>query len=294
MPAGRRYPQRRLREGQTVRTAVGTGLRAVGAKVPMKVRYPLLAGTEKIKQDIETSDERRVFNWLRAGRDLCYEFEAHPLVTVRIATYGTGRTVVDRAVRSAQEQTYDKLDILVIGDHCDAETVEAMNEVDDDRVRFINLAERGNYPPLAHHRRKVAGAHPMTVGNYLAEGRWIAPCDDDDELTPDSIAVRLEQCERRRLEMVYGTAENEDEPGAWSSVGKLPLARGDISHGSVMFRSELRFMPYSMTCWKMREPSDWNLWKRMEAIGVRIGFVDHVSYRHYLSQAGRTRQAADG
>ncbi len=260
-------------------------------RIPMRAQYPYLYGTEFLKQQIQIADERRTLSWIRDGEPLCYEDEPNPLVTVRIATYGTGRTVVDRALRSAIEQTYENLDIVVVGDCCAEDTVEAMAEVDDERVRFVNLAERGNYPPLAHHRRKVAGAHPMNVGNLLARGRWIAPCDDDDELTPDAVEVRLEACRQQRLEMVYSKAEDESQPGQWTSVGKEPLARGDVSHGSVMFRSELRFMPYSMTCWKMREPSDWNLWKRMEKIGVRVGFVDHVSYRHHLSQAGRTKLA---
>ena len=169
--------------------------------------------------------------------------------------------------------------------------MDAIAEVDDPRLVFVNLAHRGRYPPIAHHRRKVAGAHPMNVGNVLAKGQWIAPCDDDDELTPDSIEVRLRAAQQRRLEMIYGTAEDESEPGRWSRVGEEPLRRGGVSHGSVLFRSELCFMPYSMTCWKMKEPSDWNLWKRMQRIGVRTGFIDHVAYRHHLSQAGRTRQS---
>lgn len=260
-------------------------------RIPMKVQYPFLFTSEWTHQQIQMIDERRALRWVRDGRDVCYEDEPNPLVTVRVATYGRGRMVVDRAVRSALEQTYENLEVLVIGDHCEDETVQAMAEIDDERVRFINLPMRGVYPRIAHHRRKVAGAHPMNVGNTLARGQWIAPCDDDDELTPDSVEVRLAACRENQWEMVYSKAENEDYPDQWSSVGKEPLAEGDVSHGSVMFRSELRFMPYSLTCWKMKEPSDWNLWKRMQRIGVRTGFIDHVSYRHHLSEASRTRLA---
>ncbi len=264
----------------------------LATRAPMKIKAPILAASERVKQEIQISDERRTLSWIRAGRDVCYDAEPEPLVTIRIATYGTGRTVVDRAVRSALEQTYQHLDIVVVGDCCAEDTVQAMGEVLDPRVRFVNLAERGNYPPIAHLRRKVAGAHPMNVGNQLAKGRWIAPCDDDDELTPDHVEVLLSAAHERRLEMIYSKAEDETEPGVWTSVGKQPLARGDVAHGSVMFRSELRFMPYSLTCWKRKEPSDWNLWHRMERIGVRTGFLDHVTYRHYLSEAGRTQVAA--
>ena len=260
-------------------------------RVPMRLSYPFLAGSEWMHQQVQTVDERRMLTWVRAGRDLCYdETEPEPLVTVRIATYGTGRLVVDRAIRSALQQTYRNLEVLVIGDNCGQDTVEAVAEVDDHRVRFLNLPARGLYPETAHLRRKVAGAHPMTVGNMLASGAWIAPCDDDDELTPDHVEVLLGDARRRRLEMVYSRAEDQQD-GRWVTIGSGRLARGEVGHGSVMFRSELRFMPYSLTCWKMREPSDWNLWKRMQRIGVRIGYVDHVTYRHYASEADRTRQA---
>ncbi len=40
----------------------------------------------------------------------------------------------------------------------------------------------------------------------------------------------------------------------------------------------------------MREPSDWNLWKRMDRIGVKMGFCDHLTYIHYL---GAVRRAAE-
>ena len=260
-------------------------------RVPMKVQYPYLASTEWLHQQLQILDERRYLAWVRNGRELCYGDETEPLVTIRVATYGTGRTVVERALATALDQTYRNLEILVIGDNCAQDTVDAIAELDDPRIRFVNLPARGLYPPLAHHRRKVAGAHPMTVGNILASGAWIAPCDDDDELTPDHVEVLLEAARSRRLEMVYSKTEDESAPGVWTSVGREPLARGDVGHGSVMFRSELRFMPYSLTCWKMREPSDWNLWKRMLRIGVKTGFVDHVTYRHHLSEAGRTRLA---
>ena len=115
--------------------------------------------------------------------------------------------------------------------------------------------------------------------------------DDDDEFYPDHVEVLLEAARAGRHEMVYSKADDEVEPGKWVETGSEPLRQGEISHPTVLLRSELRFMPYSMTCWKRRQPSDWNLWRRMERIGVRIGFLDRVTCRYYLSQAQRTRQA---
>ena len=234
-------------------------------------------------------DERRTLRQLRAGREVCWVDEETPLVTVRIPTYNTGPLVAERALASAVSQTYENLEILVIGDNTNEETADAVRSVDDERIRFINLPAQGLYPELPHFRRKVAGAFPMTVGNYLARGAWIAPLDDDDEFLEDHVEVLLEAARAGRHEMVYSKAEDEVEPGRWIVTGSEPLARGEISHPTVLLRSELRFMPYSMTSWKRREPSDWNLWHRMQRIGVRIGFLDRVTSRYYLSQANRTK-----
>lgn len=259
------------------------------ARLPMKVRRPFLSAADRIAEELQIVDERRLLQQVRAGREICWDDEPEPLVTVRIATYGTGDLVVRRAIASALAQTYERLEILVVGDNCDADTVEAVNAVRDPRVRFVNLPTRGLYPDIAHLRRKVAGAHPMTMGNILANGAWIAPCDDDDSITPDHVEVLLAALRRGPYEMVYSKAQDEGAPDDWGIVGTGEFEKGKISHGSVMFSSGLSFMPYSMTCWKRREPSDWNLWNRMERIGVRIGYEDAVTYVHHLSNAGRTQ-----
>jgi hypothetical protein len=131
----------------------------------------------------------------------------------------------------------------------------------------------------------------MNVGLALARGSWIAPCDDDDELTPDHVEVLLEHARRHRLEMVYSRARTELMPGEWSEIGSEPLRRGEIAHGSVLFTDGLRFLRHSNTSWQVDEPSDWNLWRRMQKIGVRIGFCDHLTYVHYL---GAVRRASHG
>jgi glycosyltransferase involved in cell wall biosynthesis len=141
------------------------------------------------------------------------------------------------------------------------------------------------------HRWMVAGAVPMNVGLALARGAWIAPCDDDDELSPDHVEVLLGAARARRLEMVYSKARRETAPGAWGVVGSEPLRHGRITHGSVLYSLGLRFMRHGATSWKLNEPSDWNLWKRMRRIGVRIGFLDRVTYTHYLEAYRRVEHA---
>lgn len=248
---------------------------------------------EWVRERLEEREERRLLELARAGRDTCWiDDEDEPLVTIRIATYDRGPLVVERAIASALAQTYERIEILVVGDGCDPGTARAVRSVRDARVRFVNLPSRGPYPSDSIHRWMVAGSVPMNVGLTLARGAWIAPCDDDDELTPDHVEVLLRAARGRRLEMVYSKARRELAPGTWGVVGSEPLRHGRITHGSVLYSLGLRFMRHSTTSWKLNEPSDWNLWKRMGNVGVRIGFVDRVTYTHYLEGYRRVAHGA--
>lgn len=247
---------------------------------------------ERARDRLEMVEERRLLDTVRAGRDVCWTDEgvAEPLVTVRIATYDRPELLAERAIASAIAQTYEHLEILVIGDACDDETERVVRAVGDSRIRFVNLGARGLYPAHVRHRRMVAGSHPMNVGLALAHGSWIAPCDDDDELTPDHVEILLAHARGHRLEMVWSRAKIELWPGDWSEIGPGPVAKGGFAHGSVVYSSGLRFLRHSNTSWKMLEPSDWNLWKRMQRIGVRMGYCDHLTYVHYL---GAVRRASE-
>lgn len=244
---------------------------------------------ERLRERLERSEERRLLALARSGRDVCWTDEREPLVTVRIATYNRRQVVAERAIAAALRQTYERIEVLVVGDRCDGATEAAVRSVSDPRVRFLNLPARGLYPESPRQRWMVAGATPMNVGNVLARGEWIAPCDDDDEFTADHVEVLLRAARARRVEMVYSRARVEVAPGEWREVGSEPLAFGRISHGSVLYAAGLRFMRYSTSCWKLGEPADWNLWKRMRAADVKIGFVDRTTYIHYLETPVRSK-----
>jgi hypothetical protein len=239
---------------------------------------------ELARERLAVTEERRQLAQARCGRDVAWahgDGESQPLVTIRIATYNRGALVAERAIWSALRQTYGNLEVLVVGDACDDATQEAVLAVDDPRVRFVNLPSRGLYPAEPMHRWMVAGAHPMNAALYLARGAWIAPCDDDDALTDDHVERLLEKALADRLEMVWSRAAFRDDKGSWFVTAGPPLRHGQISHGSVLYSSALRFVRHSESCWRIPEPADWNMWRRMRVLGVRIGFLDHLTYLHY-------------
>lgn len=239
---------------------------------------------ERARERLAAIEERRLLTQARGGRDVAWahaDDETAPLVTVRIATYNRGPLVAERAIASALRQTYGNLEVLVVGDACDEATQAAVQAVDDPRVRFVNLPTRGLYPSEPSHRWMVAGAHPMNAALYLARGAWIAPCDDDDAFTDDHVERLLEKALTERLELVWSRAAFRDGEGAWSVTAGPPLRHGQISHGSVLYSSALRFIRHSESCWRIPEPADWNMWRRMRALDVRMGFLDHLTYLHY-------------
>lgn len=203
-----------------------------------------------------------------------------PLVTVRIATYNRGPLVAERAIHSALAQTHPNIEVVVVGDHCDELTERAVRSVRDSRVRFENLSRRGPYPTDPEMRWMVAGTAPMNRALELARGSWIAPLDDDDEFTPDHVEVLLAACRERDLDMAYGIAESETESGEWICVGAWPLQHGAIVHASVLHRAGLP-LRHDIDSWRVDEPGDWNLWRRLRDAGARIGFVERVVCRHY-------------
>lgn len=261
---------------------VGDTARRISRRIsPVSVDSEL----ERVRERIEARSHRDLLRLQRAGRTVCWvDDDTEPLVTIRIATFNRADLLVDRALASARRQSYGRIEILVVGDATDAATDRAMRSVRDPRVRYVNLPRRGLYPPDPADRWLVAGAHPMNVGIALASGSWIAPCDDDDEMTDDHVEVLLREAQRCGYEMIYSKAELEGVDAGWSIVGQAPMRAGGISHGTVLYSMGLRFLTYSTTCWRLPEPFDWNMWRRMQQIGVRIGFLDRVTFRHYETE----------
>src|SRR4051812_11390730 len=176
--------------------------------------------SERLRQRLERGYNARLLEQARGGRDVCWLDDSNdPLVTIRIATYNRGQLVVERAVASALAQSYRNVEVLVIGDACDAATAAALEAVDDPRGRFINLPSRPLYPQEETDRWQVAGFEPMNVAIALAAGSWMAPCDDDDELTGDHVERLLRFAQQKRLEFVWSKTQIAVGDGAWAVLG---------------------------------------------------------------------------
>jgi hypothetical protein len=225
---------------------------------------------------------------LRSSDSYAAAFEnRHPLVSVPIATFNAAELLINRAIASVRAQTYDRWEIVVVGDGCTDDTSARMEQLGDPRIRYLNLPFRTIYPDDPHERWLVSGAAPWNRAVELSRGQWIAPLDDDDELLPNHMETLLELALERRAEYAYGKLEQVAEPGAEPYIFSFPPELGRIGMQQALYLRGLSFFECDVYSWAMEEPTDWNVIRRMREAGVHMAASEEPVARHYASREKR-------
>jgi len=94
------------------------------------------------------------------------------------------RRYVNRALRSALQQTYPNLDVVVVDDGSDENIEDAVAQFDDPRIRFFRKENGGP-------------ASARNLGIKEARGQYIAFLDGDDVFLPNKIECMVELLEQR-------------------------------------------------------------------------------------------------
>ena len=100
------------------------------------------------------------------------------LVSVIIPTLDRPKLLL-RAIDSVLRQTHHEIEIIVVVDRPDPDTVSAVRSVNDPRLQLI----------LNPHPSTAAGARNAGVDH--AKGEWIAFLDDDDEWLPNKLERQI-------------------------------------------------------------------------------------------------------
>lgn len=158
----------------------------------------------RLVHDDEPQNRQRLWR-IRETAEYARAFEEpEPLVSVCIATYTNTEMLLERAIPSVLGQTYEHIEVVIVGDAAAPEVERAVKSIPDPRVRYSNMTIRGPYPEAQDELWYVAGGPPSNEAMRLARGRWIASMDDDDESTPDRIERLLRAARERDLEFCYG------------------------------------------------------------------------------------------
>jgi glycosyltransferase involved in cell wall biosynthesis len=101
-----------------------------------------------------------------------------PLVSVVIPTLYRSNLVL-RAIHSVLNQTHKEIEVIVVVDGPDDDTVTAVRSVEDPRLQVIV------------NPRSLTAAGARNVGADRATGEWIAFLDDDDEWLPNKLERQI-------------------------------------------------------------------------------------------------------
>jgi glycosyltransferase involved in cell wall biosynthesis len=141
-----------------------------------------------------------------------------------------------RAVMSVLRQTVQDLEVVVVVDGPDAETVAMLNGFGDERIRVIALPE------------SVGGSDARNIGARNATGQWVALLDDDDEWMPEKCAVQLEMAEAAgdRCLVVSEFIRRSETEGDALRPSRMPAEGEPLSEW--MFSRECGFQTSSFFC----------------------------------------------
>ncbi len=225
----------------------------------------------------EEPENRRRLRELRTSEEYELAFaEAEPLVSFIVPTYNSYETLRDVALPSILNQSYSNLQVIVSGDCAPAETEEAIAEIGDPRVTYINRTIRGPYPEEQSRRWYAIGVPPVNDALGLVRGRWIAILGDDDAVRPNHTEDLLAAAQSHRYEHCYGLQLVNFAEGDPITLGRFPPELGQWGLQAAIYHAGLRFFEGELSDAIYEEPSDWSKCRRMVRAGVRFGMIDKV------------------
>ena len=201
--------------------------------------------------------------------------DENPLVSVIIPTWNRGPLLVERTLPSIFNQTYENFEIVIVGDCCTDNTDELLSKIDDPRLHFLNLPERGNYPKEKKALWQVAGSIPKNKALEICRGKWIAPLDDDDVFTENHIEILLRHAQEYNFEFVYGKLEMEVSPGKWREKGFVKQEMS-MQNSTTLFRGYIKLFRPDVNAWRIGLTGDYHRTIRYREAGVRIGFLNEI------------------
>ena len=145
-------------------------------------------------------------------------------VSVIIPVYNPNISLLDRAVRSVQEQLYTDFELLLIDDCSTDQRVLAYLEKQsaDDRIRVIHQKENGG---VSEARNR---------GILEAVGEWIAFLDQDDYYCPDFLSSLLAEADNAEIDMLmagfYLVQGGGDKGPVSGFAGSFSFSLADLVH----------------------------------------------------------------
>ena len=204
-----------------------------------------------------------------------------PLITVAVATYNRARLLAERCIPSILGQTYDNLELIVVGDNCTDETEELLGRIKDPRLKFVNLSTRGSYPEDPVRRWMVAGTPAMNRALEMSRGHFITHLDDDDEYVPDRLEKLVAFASENGYDFVWHPYWWENTKGEWRLNEAPDFAYSRVTTSSIFYASWFKKIHWDIDAHRLQEPGDWNRLRKFKYVGPVTGRYPEPLLNHY-------------
>lgn len=212
-----------------------------------------------------------------------------PLVSITIPTVDRSELLRTRSLRSVLEQTYENIEVVVVGDAAPPEVEEAVGSFGDERARYVHRPHR--YDPGDARRRWLVGSVPArNEALRVARGSWVVAFDDDDLMHPRHVERLLAAARAEHAEVSYGRFRTVRPDGEVFSHGEFPPRFAHFTWQSALFHGDLRFFERQLVAADFGVPNDWFTCETMLRAGVRFAMIDAVVCDLYPSAAERTER----
>lgn len=185
--------------------------------------------------------------------------DAH-LVTVVIPTYRRASLIL-RAIRSAQNQTYKNIEIIVVDDASPDNTEEIVQGISDTRIKYIR-----------HEQNRGLAAAGRNTGIRVACGQFIAFLDDDDEWLDTIIEKQLKVIETHDAVLSAALINGSHIKQHNRSVVTLDDLRKGSNFDPSSLMAKTHVLKEINFDEQLREGEDWDIFIRI-ASKYSIGYI---------------------
>lgn len=248
-------------------------------KLNIRIFNAVIAGLQALRYSLTEPVMLRIARHKYARQ---YVFNDNPLVSIIIATYNRSEILINRTIPSLLKQTYQNIEVVIVGDKCIDDTASIIATVKDNRVKFYDLEKRGKYPKHIKDRWFVQGTKPRNAGMSLATGLWFVFISDDEIIYPHHIETLLREAQRCDYEFISASYE-EERDGMKNKVPPLAFDPSipDFLCGGMqtwLYRSYLKVFKWNIHSWRkvINKPVDYDLVLRFRNCGVKMSYIDEI------------------
>lgn len=186
-----------------------------------------------------------------------------PLVSVVMATFNEPVEMIEGAIGSILNQTYQNIELLIFDDSTKPDTIASIDKIalSDARVSVHRFPERKGF------------VESLNEGLKLAKGEYIARMDGDDYSLPERIKKEVDfLLDNPSIAVVGGQMDIMNESGKVISHRSYPKGgvslwlfsciRNPLAHPTIMMRRELVDRGYRYNE-KLKMSEDLDFWLRL-------------------------------